>query len=271
MFETEKESSVQRKDRRLGDEWSDWQGEEDLGGAAIDEGMATFLVLAGCVLLFFITLLPAVWYLIKLRIEQLSPMVANFAEWSLIAAAALFVVLWALELVVLLGFRKSVFPYGWTEVVLLAVLPGAVWLGGKCGISRDRVGNSFIKAHNFMTQSHGDRLGFERLLVLLPRCLNKEARSAVVGRTNVDGYKVVTAGGGEEARAAIKEYRPTCILALACERDLMSGIKDVAAKIPVLAIPNRRPEGPCKNTEFSLAELEEALRFIKERRDKELS
>jgi hypothetical protein len=34
----------------------------------------------------------------------------------------------------------------------------------------------------------------------------------------------------------------------------------------VLAIPNKRPEGPCKNTDFSLEELDEVLRFIRESR-----
>ena len=89
-----------------------------------------------------------------------------------------------------------------------------------------------------------------------------------MNRVNGNGFKVVTAGGGEQAREAIKQYRPTFILALACERDLMSGILDIAEKIPVLAIPNKRPEGPCKNTEVYLDELDETLRFISDRRSK---
>jgi hypothetical protein len=44
----------------------------------------------------------------------------------------------------------------------------------------------------------------------------------------------------------------------------MSGIKDVAEKVPVLAVTNRRPEGPCKNTDIRMADLEEALAFITE-------
>ncbi len=75
-------------------------------------------------------------------------------------------------------------------------------------------------------------------------------------------YKVFTAAGGEEARVAIRQYRPTTILAIACERDLMGGIKDVADKIPVIAVPNKRPEGPCKNTDFALNELDEALETL---------
>ncbi len=262
MFETEVESKVQRKDRKLGDEWADWKGESDPGECEIDEGMATFLVLAAGVMLLFIALLPVVWYFIKPRIEQLSPFGANLVEWVAAGGAVLLLVTTALQGIVLRGFGKSLFSYRLTEPFLLALFPKAVWLGGKLGISRDRVGNSFIKVHNYMTKSHGDGLDLERLLVLLPRCLKKEARSAITERIHGDGYKILTAGGGEEARAVIKEYRPTFILALACERDLMSGIRDVADKIPVLAIPNKRPEGPCKNTEFSLGEFEETLAFI---------
>jgi hypothetical protein len=57
-------------------------------------------------------------------------------------------------------------------------------------------------------------------------------------------------------------------LALACERDLMSGLKDIAEKIPVIAIPNKRPEGPCKNTHISVRELDEALKFITDIKNK---
>jgi hypothetical protein len=36
----------------------------------------------------------------------------------------------------------------------------------------------------------------------------------------------------------------------------------VAEKVPVLAIPNKRPEGPCKNTNLQLDALDEALSFL---------
>ena len=103
-----------------------------------------------------------------------------------------------------------------------------------------------------------------KFLVLVPRCLKKEARAGLLNRLNGGAqHKVFTVAGGEEARNLIRQYRPTSILAIACERDLMSGIKDVAEKIPVFAVPNKRPEGPCKNTEYSLHELEDALKVLK--------
>ena len=65
---------------------------------------------------------------------------------------------------------------------------------------------------------------------------------------------------------AVREHRPTIILAVACERDLTSGMRDIKGKIPVLPTPNKRPQGPCKNTCLRIRELEEALDLRESRR-----
>ncbi len=267
MFKSDAERPAKPRDRKLGDEWADWKGDRERE-SEINEALTTFSTLAAVVVFITIAMLPVVWYLIKPRIEQLSPRMSNIIEWSLICFVIVFVIIASLEGIWVVMFKRSLFPYKLVEKILLYILPKAVWLGSKFGISRDRVGNSFIKVHNFITKSYAAKVSAERLLILLPRCLKKEARSDIIDRTNGDAVKVLTVAGGEEAREAIKQYRPTLILALACERDLMSGIKDVAEKVPVLAIPNKRPEGPCKNTDFSLSELEEALRFIKDRKNR---
>ncbi len=265
MFETDRERPLQSKDRRLGDEWSDWSGDPRSGESEIDEKQSTFFLLALGIMGIFVLVLAAGWYLVKPRVEQMDPLVLTVIGWSTIGAAALLLILTLVETVFLLKFGRSFLPYGWTEKLLLFLLPKTVWLGAKLGISRDRVGNSFIKVNNFITKRHAAVLDAEDLLILLPRCLKKEARSEIINKMNGHAFRILTAGGGEEARQAIQKHRPTFILALACERDLMSGIKDVAEKIPVLAIPNKRPEGPCKNTHVSLGELDEALKFIRER------
>jgi hypothetical protein len=265
MFETDRERPLQSKDRRLGDEWSDWSGDPRSGESEIDEKQSTFFLLALGIMGIFVLLILVGWYLVKPRVEQLNPLVLTIIGWSVIGAAALLLVLALVEIISLLKFGRSFLPYGWTEKLLLFLLPKTVWLGTKLGISRDRVGNSFIKVNNFITKLHAVVLDADNLLILLPRCLKKEARSEIIDKMNGHAFRVLTAGGGEEAREAIKKHRPTFILALACERDLISGIKDVAERIPVLAIPNKRPEGPCKNTHVSIGELDEALRFITKR------
>ncbi len=264
MADADKGERPKARVRRLGDEWADWKG--DGRDQAINEKITTFFFLPAGVVLIFAALLPLVWYLIKPRMEQFNPLIAHFAERSLIFFIAVLLFLLALEGVAVLKFGKSFFPYRLMEGFLLSLLPKTVWLGAKFGISRDRVGNSFIKVHNYFTKSRGGTVDPERLLILLPRCLKKEARDRVLGKVNGDALKVLTVAGGEEAREAIRELRPTLILALACERDLMSGIKDVAARVPVLAVANKRPEGPCRNTDFSADELDDAMNFIRERR-----
>jgi hypothetical protein len=262
MIETKTEQPDKQRDRKLGDEWTDWKGDTDPRERDIDEKLSTFFALAAGVLLIFIALLLVGWFMIKPRIEQFNPAVAAFSGWAVVGITVVFLLSLSIEGMVLLKFGRSLLPYKWMEKFLLSLLPKTIWLGTKLGISKDRVGNSFIKMHNYITKSFIGRLRAGRLLILLPRCLKKEARSQIMNRLTGSNVKVCTAAGGEEAREAIREYRPASILAIACERDLMSGIKDVAEMIPVLAVPNRRPEGPCKNTDFSLAELEDALRVL---------
>jgi hypothetical protein len=262
MTETEPDSKKTPKDRRLGDEWLDWNGTMKPAEREIDERLRTFLALAAGTVLILIASLQLFWYLAKPRIEQLSLFLSRSIEWSAFVLFILFLLIAGLEITLLIRFKKSVFPYIWAEKFLLALLSRSIWLGEKFGINRDRVGNSFIKVHNLMLKGHKRILKGDMLLILLPRCLEKEMKRQVIERVNGRAVQIVTAAGGEEARKAIRQHHPSLILAVACERDLISGIKDVAEKIPVLAIPNKRPEGPCKNTNFHLTDLDEALKFI---------
>lgn len=270
MFEKETDSPTKPKDRKLGDEWSNWIGDSNSPEPEINENLTTFFTLAAGIIFIFIALPPVVWYLIKPRIEQFHPFVSVLIGWSVTVFTIILLISFLTESIWLMKFRKSLFPYRWIEKFLLSLLSKTVWLGTKFGISKDRVGNSFIKVHNFMTKTHADNLNPDRLLILLPRCLKKEIRSQTINRINENPFKTLTVGGGEEARKAIRDFQPSFILAIACERDLISGIKDVAEKIPVLAITNKRPEGPCKNTHFHFEELEEALSFIRQKKQKSM-
>ena len=53
--------------------------------------------------------------------------------------------------------------------------------------------------------------------------------------------------------------RPNAILAVACERDLTSGIQDVFP-MPVIGVLNRRPNGPCFNTSVDIDAIEEEIK-----------
>jgi len=267
MFMDEKklDAKTEKKDRKLGDEWLDWDGTTRPGEGEIDEKPGTFFALAIGSVLIVIACIWVGWYLAKPRIEQFIPLSSDHIEWRALVLAAIIFMLAAAETILMLKFRTSVFPYALTEKLLLALLSKSMWLGPKLGISKDRVGNSFIKAHNLVVESHAREINANTLLILLPRCLQREARQQIAERVHGKDVQIVTAAGGEEARKAISQYRPSLILAVACERDLISGIRDVAEKVHVLAIPNLRPEGPCKNTHLSLDAFDEALHFINEK------
>lgn len=69
------------------------------------------------------------------------------------------------------------------------------------------------------------------------------------------------ATGGTLARQIVREYRPQAIVAIACERDLISGMQDVSP-LPVLGLLNERPYGPCFNTTVDVEKLDKLLDII---------
>lgn len=263
-FETEKEqtpgSPEQRTpDRKLGDEWEDWDGTPE---GEIDEPKGRFIWLASFVFVIFLGLLLLGGYLVYPRLGQWPA----YVSWPLKLGFGLFLVgstgIYLLFLWEISTGSHRLLPYRWSERLLLWLLPKSVWLGGKLGLSRDQVFNSFIKVNNAVSRSHTEAGRRRKLLVLLPRCLSKETRQQIRGIMEGRPHAMATAGGGEEARKAIRKERPDFIIALACERDLASGIKDVALHVPVIGIPNKRPEGPCKNTQVDLEDFRQALDFF---------
>ena len=74
---------------------------------------------------------------------------------------------------------------------------------------------------------------------------------------------ISVATGGTLARRIVVEKRPEMIIAVACERDLTSGIQD-SYPIPVYGILNRRPFGPCYDTDVDLELVEKGIRTFLE-------
>jgi hypothetical protein len=54
------------------------------------------------------------------------------------------------------------------------------------------------------------------------------------------------------------------VVAVACERDMVSGLHDVAAKVPVLGLTMRLPSGPCKDAVVDVAKFETWVRSFVE-------
>jgi len=158
--------------------------------------------------------------------------------------------------------------------------PVVLWVGKAFKIAQDKIQRSFVEVNNHLVRAKKGRLQPQQLLVLLPHCLQErdcEHRitsklenctdcgacqvGALLALCKRLGVHLRIATGGTLAREAVKTIRPRAIVAVACERDLTSGILD-CIPLPVLGITNNRPNGPCHNTGVSLDAVEKAIKFF---------
>ncbi|NMB11029.1 MAG: DUF116 domain-containing protein [Firmicutes bacterium] len=163
------------------------------------------------------------------------------------------------------------------ERVAFAFLPLALRLGALLGIERDRIRASFIEVNNQLVRQRQERVRPQELLILAPVCLQEAECPRKVtndirqcrrcGRCSVggllelaDAYGVhaAIATGGTKARQLLQDLRPEVVIAIACERDLVSGLQD-SRQILVRGITNQRPHGPCFNTQVDLEKVKAAL------------
>lgn len=124
------------------------------------------------------------------------------------------------------------------------------------------------------------RYGTGKILLLLPHCIQVDdcqirlthnifnckrcGRCGVkdlIGIAEEKQLNLFVATGGTLARKIVMEARPEAIVAVACERDLSSGIVDTYP-MPVLGIPNERPYGPCFNTRVDMDRVRAAINFF---------
>lgn len=150
--------------------------------------------------------------------------------------------------------------------ISLALCPLAMKIGSFFRIDKDSMWTSFVALNNQLVLAYRKKVPPERLLLLLPHCLQRTdcgckvtadiSLCAECDRCNIGKLKEICTGfgihcivstGGTLARQAVKNIRPKAVVAVACGRDLFSGIMDIRP-IPTLGVLNERPEGPCRNT-----------------------
>ena len=243
-------------DRKLGDEWLDWDGSAKTEETETDYKI--FLGIAVIAIASLIVLAGIFLWLIYPRLMAMSSILPQLFAFVYLAFSAV-LVLWLAIFIVSAVFRWSITPLIIVPHLVNKLLAITITIGKAFGLSADRITNSFLKIHNVLIHSGPNRTVPEKLLLLLPRCLTKETNKMLRELRDKYGFLMVTVGGGTEARQKIRELRPKLIIAIACERDLYSGFKEVNVHIPVIGFPNKRPEGPCKNTCIDLAEIEATI------------
>ncbi len=176
-------------------------------------------------------------------------------------------------------------PISWfispTRLAVEYLFPLALNFGHILGFEKEVLQRAFIAVSNHLVGIKGIAVKGEEIMILLPHCIQKSDCQFKVtnnvencrrcGRCPIDDIiklkekyncHVAVATGGTLARKIIKEIRPKAIVAVACERDLSSGLMDTYP-LPVTGVLNIRPEGPCINTLVDVKKLENAiLQFI---------
>jgi len=256
---TSKPAQFSITDRKLGTEWKHWRG--DLNGTVMETqaGKRTFM---GVLLVswFFLGALTALgWYLIAPRLSQFHAALPLYVALGLAAGWLLMGLWFALMALSLITQRDFLLHFKGKTISLTFLIPMAFRLGQRLGISRDRLSHSFVNVSNLLIRTRVRKVKAEELIVFLPRCLQPALIKKIVQITEVLGVPTFTVSGGSKVRKLILEHRPKAVIGVACERDLLSGIQDVIDKMPVIGIPNLRPEGPCKNTLIHWPDFENAL------------
>lgn len=197
-----------------------------------------------------------------------------------ILGGSILVALCLLIVVTLLGHDVP-FSRKLRSFAVKSLLPVLVVVGRLIGLKKEQVQHAFVAVNNELVlaqcrNGHPPR----SVLLLMPHCLQDSECDVKIthrvekckrcGKCPIKGlleiaekYHVdlAVATGGTIARRIVMEKRPDLIIAVACERDLTSGIQDTTP-LPVYGIFNERPFGPCFNTRVALDRVEKILHEI---------
>ncbi|MEG2004685.1 MAG: DUF116 domain-containing protein [Bilophila sp.] len=235
-------------------------------------GLVTGTALLICLLLLVLWVVPTVGFA---TIHPLLPTVAGVLFGVLILA-----VIWLSVGLVLHAYtgRPVLGTSRLRGISIRLLLPLMELMGRFMRIPVEEIRRSFIKVNNELVLGDTIRCKPHQLLVLLPHCIQS---SRCVHRLSyhIDncarcgacplrdllelrdrfGVQLAIATGGTIARRIVVQARPKVIIAVACERDLSSGIQDTNP-LPVFGVINERPHGPCLDTCVNILRVEHAIR-----------
>jgi hypothetical protein len=248
-------------DRRLGHEWDEWNGRPLPGGGDFSAAPRVFFRFAALTIAAATGALALLLYLVGPRLGTLAPLVPRIL-WSLLAVLA--VLPWLYLGVVAASFYsgRNLLPERLMERGPYLQLMNYTSLIARAFGKRDWVEHAAIDVYNTLAERRGRKLGKGELLVLIPRCLSRQALDGVLEIAGRYEVPVFVATRGQLARRVIRERRPRAVVAVACERDMMTGLRDVAGKLPVLGLTMQLPNGPCRDAAIDLGQMEQWVRGL---------
>jgi hypothetical protein len=264
MSDGQTNEEVLQAPRKLGDQWENWNGSMEENNGDLHTSPWYFIVSSMFAVIVVNILSLFLIYMIKPRLASIHPLVDVGTSYAVVIFLILLDISALLILATVLTRKPFAFFLKNKELTNLPLINLAVKIGRIFGLSKDRLTNSMLQTSNLITRALYKGVHPDDLLILVPRCLSRLARTELTALTEKYGITFFTAGGGNAAREILFKRKPKAIIAVACERDLLSGVQDVKGRIPVIAIANKRPEGPCKNTFINFDEMEDAIcHFLK--------
>jgi len=239
-----------------------------------------FVTLMGLTCLILVGLFFLAWWVPNRGLANIHPNLPNIIG-IFVAVLSGIAILGTALLVLTTALGKDIFFTRFMRLVVIKFLLPLIELVGRgLGLDKDSIRQSFIAMNNSLVISQRQKIRPDRILVLLPHCIQlfdceikvtgDINKCVQCGRCDIKGLvdisrkfrvDISVATGGTLARKVIVEKRPKLVLAVACERDLTSGIKD-CYPLPVIGILNNRPFGPCFNTSVDVEKIEDALSRI---------
>ncbi len=225
-----------------------------------------------------VSIIGIVWYLISQRDIIVSQIVLIIIA-SL--AGIIFILLGiGIVAIIIMIVRSRTIPSleNMTQLANDILFPLTLVTGRLVGIEKDSILRSYIAVNNYLVKAKKLFLKGEQVMVLLPHCLQnsecphkitvdvnncKECGKCKIGELKKlckeQGAILKVATGGTLARKFVQENLPRGVIAVACERDLSSGIQEMGS-LPVMGVLNCRPYGPCNNTDVDLESIAGALK-----------
>ena len=246
-------------DRRLGHEWDEWDGKPLPNEGNYDSPPALFFAWSALALCAALALATLAVFLLAPRLASIHSAIPA-TLWTALAVVAAGLWIWWAVLVLSFALRRPLLPEWLAERgPFLRLMRLTSRVAGRFA-RRDWVENAAVKVYNSYALLRSRKVGTGELLLLIPRCLSKTTLDGVLGVAGKYGVPVFVATRGQLARRVIRERRPRAVVAVACERDMVSGLHDVAGKVPVLGLTMTLPSGPCKDASLDLAQLERWVR-----------
>jgi uncharacterized protein len=246
-------------DRRLGHEWDEWDGRPLPGDGDFSAPPGLFFRYAAVTLAVVAGAVAGAIYLLAPRLAGIAAALP-LGLWLALAVAAALSALWFGVLLLSFYGRALVLPARWLERGPFLHLMNLTSYVARAFGRRDWVEHAAIDVYNTLAERRRQKVGTGELLVLIPRCLSKQALDGVLAIAGRYAVPVFVATRGQLARRVIRERRPRAVVAVACERDMMTGLRDVAGKLPVLGLTMRLPNGPCRD---AMLDLETMERWVK--------